>query len=335
MIPRTIPTWHMKSWQEELTDLITSPRELWQLLQLDPALLPAAEAAHQLFAVRTTRAFASRIEIGNPADPLLRQIVPLGYELQASPHFVEDPLEEAAASPCPGIIHKYYGRVLLIAASQCAINCRYCFRRHFDYQGHALSREQWKTALNYVASDPSISEVILSGGDPLVLADKQLHWLINELELIPHLIRLRLHTRLPVVAPARITDELADILTGSRLQTVLVLHCNHANEIDEQVAAALQKLAQKGVVLLNQSVLLRGINDNIESLVALSNRLFENKVMPYYLHLLDRVKGAMHFEVEQDTARALMLAVSARLPGFLVPKLVKEIANAPSKTTII
>ncbi len=335
MIPRTIPTWQSKSWQEELSSLITDPAELFSLLKLDSSLLPSAIASAQLFPLRSTRAFAGRIQPGNIGDPLLRQILPLGAEQENNSDYSLDPLEEAKFTPIPGLIHKYTGRVLLMAANQCAINCRYCFRRHFDYQGNSPSREQWNDAFQYIRENNSIDEVILSGGDPLSISDKQLSWMIGQIEAIPHISRLRIHSRLPIVAPSRITPTLINMLSSTRFSVVMVIHCNHPQEIDKEVTAALGELKASDCTLLNQSVLLKGVNDCENTLTELSLTLFRQGVLPYYLHLLDKVTGTSHFNVELDRARSLYQALLANLPGYLVPKLVKETPNAPSKVPII
>lgn len=335
MITRTLETWQTKSWQDELADLITSPQELFALLKLDPDALPGAISASDQFPLRATRAYVRRIQIGNPNDPLLRQILPLGSELAAVPGYGKDPLQEATTNPLPGLIHKYRGRVLFIAAPQCAINCRYCFRRHFPYQENSPGRQQWEDALDYIRRDPSIEEVIYSGGDPLVLSDRQLLWLSRELAAIGHVKRLRVHTRLPIVAPSRITDQCLEWLTLPQLQTIVVIHCNHAQEIDAEVVEALARLKRAGVTLFNQSVLLRGVNDSSETLAQLSQTLFDAGVLPYYLHMLDQVSGAAHFAVSEADASTLYQQLLTLLPGYLVPKLVRENAGAGSKTPLL
>ncbi|WP_043320095.1 EF-P beta-lysylation protein EpmB [Microbulbifer sp. HZ11] len=323
-----------RRWQDEMTDLVTNPQELLDLLQLAPQQLPALIAASHTFQLRVPRPFLKRIRPGDPQDPLLLQVLPTGAELQPSPGFNDDPLEEANANPVPGVVHKYRGRLLLIAAGQCAVNCRYCFRRAFPYSDNHLNRSQWQQALDYIGNQKDLREVILSGGDPLVMSDKQLGWLAAELAQIPQLDKLRIHTRLPIVAPSRVNDEFLQWFSKGRLKPVLVLHCNHANEIDEEVAAALAKLRTAGVTLLNQSVLLKGVNDSENALAELSERLFACGVLPYYLHQLDRVQGAAHFEVGDDRARNLVEAVRQRLPGYLVPRLVREIPAEKSKTPL-
>lgn len=335
MIPQTVPTRQTSSWQDELTNLIREPAELLDLLKLPKSLLPAAEVAHQLFPLRVPRPYLERIERGNIEDPLLKQILPLGAESENHKGYSTDPLAEQSSNPHQGLVHKYHGRVLLVVAPSCAINCRYCFRRHFPYEENNPSRAQWQQTFDYIANDHSITEVIYSGGDPLAAPDRQLQWLTDQLASIPHLQRLRVHTRLPVVIPQRITDETLNWLAGSRLKPVMVLHINHPNEIDDDVRRAIARLKTAGVTLLNQSVLLKGINDNVETLTTLSETLFAADVLPYYLHLLDKVAGAAHFDIPEMRARQLHQQLQGRLPGFLVPKLCREEAGRASKTTIM
>ena len=323
-----------RRWQEEMSDLVSDPQELLELLQLDQQQLPQLKAAGELFQLRVPRPYLSRIRPGDPQDPLLLQVLPSARELQPTPGFSDDPLQEAAANPVPGVVHKYRGRLLLITAGQCAVNCRYCFRRAFPYSDNHLNRSQWQQALDYIRGQQDLREVILSGGDPLVMSDKQLGWLAGELAAIPHLDKLRIHTRLPIVAPSRVNREFLDWFTGSHLKPVLVLHCNHANEIDGAVRNALGQLRAAGVTLLNQSVLLKGVNDSEQALADLSETLFDAGVLPYYLHQLDRVQGAAHFEVSDARARALVEQLRQRLPGYLVPKLVREIPAEKSKTPL-
>ncbi|TQV71841.1 EF-P beta-lysylation protein EpmB [Exilibacterium tricleocarpae] len=335
MIPRTVPTWQTNHWQDELADLIRDPRELLQLLDLDPALAGPGDAAQQQFPLRVPRAFVAKMRRGDSRDPLLRQVLPLGEELTASAGYSRDPLLETSSNPHAGLIHKYAGRVLLIVARQCAIHCRYCFRRHFPYQDNSPGRRAWQAALDYIRADTGISEVIYSGGDPLALPDKQLAWLSGEIDAIAHVKRLRIHTRLPVVLPNRIDDGCLRWLSATRLQTVVVLHANHANEIDAEVGAATARLREAGATVLNQTVLLRGVNDSVEALAALSETLFARGILPYYLHLLDKVAGAAHFDIPLPQARALYRQLLGRLPGYLVPRLVREEPNAASKTPIL
>lgn len=322
------------TWQQQLSNAIRDPHELCQRLGLSEEWLPGAHTGHNLFEVCVPDAYLSRIAHTTPDDPLLRQVLPLGDETQSPIGYVTDPLEEAEHRPAKGLIHKYAGRVLLIASPNCAINCRYCFRRHFPYSDNSPSRAQWQDALQYLRNDPSIHEAILSGGDPLAANDRQLAWLVGELEKIPHLKRLRIHTRLPVVIPDRIDSHLLAWLSGTRLQKVMVLHINHANEIDQAVIDACTRLKAAGITLLNQSVLLRGVNDAVETLATLSERLFEAGVLPYYLHVLDPVQGAAHFDVPDDEARALVTQLREHLPGFLMPRLVREVPREASKTPL-
>lgn len=322
------------AWQAQLAGAVRDPAELCRRLGLDATWLPGAEQGHALFEVRVPEAFLTRMRPGDPADPLLRQVLPLDQEAWTTPGYVSDPLEEAAHTPARGLIHKYHGRVLLITSPACAVNCRYCFRRHFPYAENSPSRAQWEATLEHLRRDASITEAILSGGDPLAASDRQLAWLVERLEAIPHLRRLRIHTRLPVVIPDRIDAALLDWLGASRLQKVVVLHINHANEIDQAVVDACARLKAAGVTLLNQSVLLRGVNDSLDALAALSERLFAAGVLPYYLHVLDPVAGAAHFDVPDAEARELVAGLREVLPGFLMPRLVREIPGEGSKTPL-
>lgn len=321
-------------WQQQLRDVVRDPVALCQHLALDPNWVLGARTGHELFPVRVPQAYLSRIRRGDPDDPLLRQVLPLDVESDAVQGFVDDPLEERDHTPKPALIHKYPGRALLIASPTCAINCRYCFRRHFPYADNAPSMREWEQTLDYLREDASILEAILSGGDPLASPDRRLATLVERLDAIPHLKRLRIHTRLPVVIPDRVEDALLDWLRKTRLQTVMVLHINHAQEIDEAVIAACARLKAAGVTLLNQSVLLRRVNDDVDTLAALSERLFEAGILPYYLHVLDPVSGAAHFDVPDHEARQLIEALRQRLAGFLMPRLVREVPGELSKTPL-
>lgn len=334
MIPRTIPTWQSKSWQEELSSMVCDTNELLKRLNLDPKQAPDGFITDPKFPIRATDTFISKIHPNNWYDPLLRQIWPLKSEEEFKAGFSDDPLQEAQQSPAQGLIHKYRGRVLLISQPQCAIHCRYCFRREFDYQTHSLSRKQWQPALDYIEQNESIEEVILSGGDPLTSSSGQLEWLFMRLEEMSHITRLRIHTRIPLVLPKRIDDTLCQLLNQSRFQKVVVIHANHSNEIDADVKDSIFRLQQNGCTLLNQSVLLAGINDEAETLIKLSKSLFNMGVLPYYLHLLDKVTGTAHFEVPPDRAKTLEKALRSALPGYLVPKFVKELAGEKSKTPL-
>lgn len=329
-----LPLQSLHSWQEELSRSIRNPRELLDYLHLPMSWLPQAEAASELFGLRAPRPYLDRIVKSDPTDPLLRQVLPLADELVHTPGYSNDPLQEADSNPVQGLVHKYHGRVLLIAAPNCAINCRYCFRRAFPYEDNNPNRQQWLQVFDQLRADPSIREVIFSGGDPLANADRQLQWMVEQLVSIPHIQRLRVHTRLPIVIPQRITADTLGWLAGTRLQSVVVLHTNHPNEVDAAVVQSIARMRKAGVTVLNQAVLLKGVNDDIETQVALSETLFAAGVLPYYLHLLDKVQGAAHFEIAEDEATRLHRQMQARLPGFLVPKLAREEPGARNKTLI-
>ena len=321
-------------WQEQLAGAVTSPEQLLAMLQLSPKLLSPALKACQEFPLRVPHAYINRMELGNPDDPLLRQVLPVGEECEHIEGFGLDPLAEQSQNPAGGVIHKYHGRLLLIVGGACAVNCRFCFRRHFPYQDNQLDRDSWNSAIDYIRSDTSIKEVILSGGDPLAASDRRLEKITAELNHIDHVETLRIHTRLPIVMPDRVTDDLINWFARQRLQPVMVIHTNHANEIDESVREAMFRLKQAGVTLLNQAVLLKGVNDNAAALIQLSDALFKAGVLPYYLHLLDPVHGAAHFDVPETKAKSLIKAVMDASPGYLVPKLVREIPGRPGKTWI-
>lgn len=334
MITRTAPGWHTEDWQIELSGAVRSVESLWQLLDLPVDSLPAALAAHRDFPVRVPRAFLAKIEKGNPDDPLLKQILPVAAETHSVAGFVADPLAERNANRQSGLLHKYQSRVLLVLGGTCAINCRYCFRRHFPYEDNRLGPEDLAGIQAYLADQPDVNEVILSGGDPLVTSNARLCALLDLIEAVPHISRLRIHTRLPVVIPQRVDQGLLQRLGQSRLNCVLVTHCNHPQELDTDFDHAMNLLKRQGVTLLNQAVLLRGVNDSVATQVALSERLFAAGVLPYYLHLLDPVAGAHHFDVPESEARTLMQAVHAALPGFLIPRLVREVPGQPGKSLI-
>lgn len=333
MITRTLAHKHIPLWQQELSQAVRDPQTLWQLLGLDPALLPAGQTAAKQFPLLVPHPYLARIRRGDPQDPLLRQVLPLVQETHEVSGFARDPVGDLAAMVAPGVLHKYRGRVLLTVTGACAVHCRYCFRRHFPYQDHH-DDAQLHAGLDYVARHADIREVILSGGDPLTLSDRRLANFISALEGLPHVQRLRVHTRVPVVVPSRIDESLAAWIKATRLQVVVVLHINHAQEIDNAVADACTRLRALNVTLFNQSVLLAGVNDDAATLVQLSEALFAAGITPYYLHLLDRVAGAAHFDVTIARARALHREMQHRLPGYLVPRLVREQAGAASKTWV-
>jgi len=330
----TLNTPSREDWLSQLADVITSPDELLRLLDLEANEdLLAGREAKRLFPLRVPRAFVARMEKGNPNDPLLKQVLTSQDEFIAAPGFSTDPLEEQH-SVVPGLLHKYRNRALLLVKGGCAVNCRYCFRRHFPYAENQGNKRNWQAALEYIAAHPELDEIIFSGGDPLMAKDHELDWLVSELEAIPHIKRLRIHSRLPTVIPARITGTLAARFTRSSLQILLVNHINHAQEIGDDFRAAMKTLRQAGVTLLNQSVLLRGVNDNAHTLADLSNALFDAGVMPYYLHVLDKVQGAAHFMVSDDEARTIMRELLTLISGYMVPKQVREIGGEPSKTPL-
>jgi len=313
-------------WQRELRQAIHNPLYLLKLLKLSDSALAHSVAAKQSFSFRVPRGYVARMRQGDSDDPLLRQVLPLEAENKQIQGFSIDPVSDVAAEKVPGLLQKYQGRVLLVTTGACAIHCRYCFRQHYHYSAYNPS-----AVLDSIRADSSITEVILSGGDPLTLTDKRLAELAHSLASISHIQRLRLHTRLPIILPERINDELLAWLTGTRLQAIMVVHANHANEIDEKVNKALQSLVDVGITVLNQSVLLRGINDNAAALIALSEALFKNRVLPYYLHILDRVQGAAHFEVPTETSIQLLEQLRVALPGYLVPKMVREVGGMAYK----
>ena len=332
---KTIPVQQHISWQDCLTDLLTDPMELLSLLELEPERVNLSMDVLREFPLRLPRNFISRMQKGNPKDPLLLQVLPQQDELLDYPGFVSDPLAERQFNPMPGILHKYAGRVLLMPTSSCAIHCRYCFRRHFPYAENRPDKKQWLKSLQYIRQDSSLTEVILSGGDPLLISDKHLEWLLEHLTTIPHIKRVRIHTRLPVVIPQRISQDLCDLFARYQLQFIMVMHINHAQELNDEVKAACDRLKEAKVDLLNQSVLLKDVNDDPQALIDLSENLFASGVMPYYLHMLDKVRGSGHFDVNLQKAKEIMGELRAQLPGYLVPKLVQEEAASANKTPLL
>lgn len=324
----------VSSWQLEYKTSITNVALLCQTLGLEIEQLPISYQANKQFQLRAPQSYVKRMQHNNPNDPLLLQVLPTSNEETHIDGYLKDPVGDLQSVKSPGLLHKYNGRALLLATSRCAIHCRYCFRRHFPYSTQNPRGDSWAQTIQELQQDQSISEVILSGGDPLVLDDSELTKLITRLEPIAHIKRLRIHTRLPVVIPNRINDELLNWISHTRLQVIMVLHVNHANEINIEMHEGLQKLKDINCTLLNQSVLLRNVNDHPTSLINLSESLFSAGVLPYYLHLLDKVEGAAHFDVSEDNAQTLMREISKHLPGYLVPKLVREIASAKSKSLI-
>lgn len=318
-------------WQQALREAVRDPRELLDLLGLDRLAPRLSDEAMVQFPLRVPRGFVARMRRGDPSDPLLRQVLPLDDEMRPMPGFGLDAVGDGAAKTAPGVIQKYRGRALLVATGSCAIHCRYCFRRHFPYAEETAARDGWREAVDLIRQDASIEEVLLSGGDPLSLSNGKLAELTGALADIPHLRRLRIHSRLPIVVPERVDDGLMGWLSTLPWPVTLVVHANHANEFDGTVDAALGRLRAAGVHLLNQAVLLRGVNDSVDALAALSERGFRAGVLPYYLHQLDRVAGVAHFEVDDARARALHAGLAVRLSGYLVPRLVREIPGDTGK----
>ncbi|WP_284118791.1 EF-P beta-lysylation protein EpmB [Acinetobacter seifertii] len=324
-----------QNWQSQLSDLITDPSELLSLLELSSdQLLSGAILACEKFKLRVPRAFVGKMNAKNPLDPLLLQVLPHHLELEEHPEFVTDPLGEEAANQLPGVLHKYKSRFLLTLTGACAVHCRYCFRRHFPYQENLPKNDDWLNIKNYIEANPDINEVILSGGDPLTLSNRKLALWLERLSSLKQVKILRIHSRVPIVIPNRIDEQLISLLKNSRLRIVLVVHSNHASELDDFTCSKLLQLSDEHITVLNQAVLLKGVNDSAETLVDLSYRLFEARVMPYYLHVLDKVKGAQHFDLIPSEIDAIYQDVLASLPGYLVPKLVREIAGEKNKTPL-
>ncbi len=334
-------------WKEEMANAIRTPDVLAQRLSItDPEQINWMQRSHAQFPICVTEIYLQKIECNNPNDPLLRQILPIAPELETHNDFQIDPVGDLNAIYGNGLIQKYAGRALLITTSACAIHCRYCFRRHFPYAQQHASTQNWEKTLAPIATDSTIHELILSGGDPLVLDDEKLENLLHTAKQISHLKTIRFHTRIPTVLPSRITEKFCNLLqeiqrkmhndtqAKNQLKIVIVLHINHPNELDETASRAIEKIKKTGTTLLNQSVLLHKINDSIETLISLSEKLFETGVLPYYLHLLDRVQGAAHFEVPEEKAIALIEEIGAQLPGYLVPKLVREVAGEKRKIPV-
>ncbi|AVI33944.1 MULTISPECIES: EF-P beta-lysylation protein EpmB [Acinetobacter calcoaceticus/baumannii complex] len=324
-----------QNWQSQLSDLITDPLELLNLLELSTdQLLSGAILASEKFKLRVPRAFVGKMNAKDPLDPLLLQVLPHHLELEEHPEFVTDPLGEEAANQLPGVLHKYKSRFLLTLTGACAVHCRYCFRRHFPYQENLPKNEDWLNIKNYIESNPDINEVILSGGDPLTLSNRKLTLWLERLSSLKQVKILRIHSRVPIVIPNRIDEELISLLKNSRLRIILVVHSNHASELDDFTCSKLLQLSEHHITVLNQAVLLKGVNDSAQILTDLSYRLFEARVMPYYLHVLDKVKGAQHFDLIPSEIDAIYQDVLASLPGYLVPKLVREIAGEKNKTPL-
>jgi EF-P beta-lysylation protein EpmB len=334
MIPATTLPRQPANWQRELADAVTDPAELARLLYLPDAWLAPAQAAARLFSLRVPRSYVARMRRGDPADPLLRQVLPVAQELDAVPGFVPDPLREADARLAPGLLRKYQGRALLVTTGACGVHCRYCFRREFPYDAQTGDGGRWAEAVAALSADSSIRELILSGGDPLSLGNARLAALTEALRAVPQLRMLRIHTRQPIVLPSRVDPGLLDWLRSLEWRVTIVLHANHPDELSQDVRAAVAALRATGALLLNQSVLLSGVNDDAATLARLSLTLHESGVLPYYLHLLDPVRGTAHFQVAESRGRELVDALARQLPGYLVPRLARELPGEDAKRVV-
>jgi len=323
-----------EGWKSELAGAIRSGEELIDILALPESLREGAKRSAEGFPVVVPRSYLARMEVGNPRDPLLLHVLPSLHEIESPTNFTQDAVGDLAARLAPGLLRKYQGRGLLITTGMCAVHCRYCFRRHYPYGEEPKSLEDWEPAFEAIRQDESLHEILLSGGDPLVLSDRRLGEFVERLGGIPHVKRLRLHSRLPIVLPSRVTEGLIDLLTGSRLTPFLVVHANHPNELQGDCGEGLRRLVGGGITVLNQAVLLRGINDDVETQVALSERLIDLGTIPYYLHQLDRVAGTAHFEVARERGVGIIAEMRKRLPGYGVPQYVEEIAGEESKSPV-
>lgn len=332
--PASVSNRERTGWGASLARAIRERCELLAALGLPADDSESARQATAEFPVLVPQSYLARMRPGDPHDPLLRQVLPVAEEAVRVPGFQPDAVGDEAARKAPGLLHKYRGRALLVTTGACAVHCRYCFRRHYPYQQEPRRLADWEPAFEALATEELIHEVLLSGGDPLMLTDVRLGELIERLEQIPHLRRLRIHSRLPIVLPDRVSDELLQLLTATRLTTVMVVHANHPQEIQADCSDALRRLVSHGIPVLNQAVLLRGINDEEDILANLCERLIDLGVLPYYLHQLDRVAGAAHFEVPVERGRELVAALRRRLPGYAVPQYVAEIAGEPHKTPL-
>ncbi len=321
------------SWQVELARAIKKPELLFELLNLNKEEFSETLKAAKNFPLNVPYPYVQKIKPGDPNDPLLLQVLPKGVELKQVAGYSYDPLQEQRASKIPGLLHKYHGRVLLILTGACAINCRFCFRRHFPYYENRLNKTHLKAIFDYLQQDTSITEVILSGGDPLIATDAYIDKLINQLRIIPHLTRLRIHSRLPIMLPQRITSSLINSFIKMP-QCIFVLHCNHPNEIDKRIINMVMQLKQAGITVLNQTVLLHKINDNAHILADLNQKLFASGVLPYYLHILDKIDGTAHFDIPLSQAKKIYSELQLLLPGYLVPKLVRETPECLHKVLI-
>ena len=321
-------------WRQAIRDAIRDPVQLCRKLDLNPQRVSGGPSGPRHFGLFVPLEFLQRMRPGDWHDPLLRQVLPVMSENSSAEPFTVDPVGDESARVRPGLLQKYQGRALLVVTGRCAVHCRYCFRQHYPYEEVRRGWEDWQPALRQIQSDSSITEVLLSGGDPLTLGDARLVQLVRKLTEMPHLQRLRIHTRLPIVIPQRVTDALLACLADTRLTTYVVVHANHAQELDDAVVSSFARLIDGGSVVLNQSVLLQGVNDSVEVLAQLSEKLIAHRVLPYYLHQLDRVAGAGHFEVPESKGRWLVRELRKRVPGYAVPQYVREIPGEPNKTVL-
>ena len=322
------------NWRTEISEAFRTPIELLTYLGLVDSELGTKADSEQEFKMLVPRSFAAKMKAGDPNDPLLRQVLPTYQERETGEEFSKDPLEEWPDDQATeGLLQKYRGRALLMPTAACAINCRYCFRRHFPHA--PPTKESLYKTLEAIRSDKTLTEIILSGGDPLILRDESLFSVIDTLSGIPHVKRIRIHTRIPTVLPSRITENFIDKLESHQAEIIMVTHINHPNELDAETDSVLRKLRQTGIQLLNQTVLLKDINDRTETLVELSEQLFSQGILPYYLHLSDKVEGTQHLCVSVETARKIFRDMLRELPGYLVPRLVVEEPGMSSKTVII
>ncbi len=323
---------HIPIWRQIQRKNFTDWKELLTFLNFDLNQAKQIVMTESKFTLNLPTRLAQKIEKGNWQDPLLRQFLPTREEIKSSPLFVQDPLGESSSRTAPKLLHKYQGRALLVCSSACAMHCRYCFRQHFDYE---TKDKLFQEELAAIARDDSLSEILLSGGDPLSLSDAQLQYLLDELECIPHVKRIRFHTRFPMGIPERVDASFLKILSSCRTQLFFVIHCNHPQEFDQEIFAHLKEIQRLGIPILTQSVLLRGVNDDLQTLKTLFELLVDNGILPYYLNQLDRVQGTAHFEVTEEEGIQLIKGLQAQLPGYAVPKYVREISGQPHKIPLI
>lgn len=325
---------HNDGWKEALSSAVRDPLHLLELLDLTDQKYQDQVLLGDKFNLFVPLSYVKKMKKGDWNDPLLKQVLPIKDETVKVFGFVSDPVGDLNAEISTGVLKKYQGRVLIVTTGACAVHCRYCFRRHFPYANSMPDKAKWQQTLEVIKSDESISEVILSGGDPLMLPDDRLSRMCQELANIPHVKTLRFHTRVPVFLPERITSNFLSWLAKLGTKVVMVVHANHANELDEEFERLMKKISAIGVTLLNQSVLLKNINDDVIELSSLSERLFECDILPYYVHQLDKVQGAAHFEVTDEEMKVIQNQMRECLPGYLVPKFVREVSGERSKHSL-